>query len=311
MNATGNRLISERFGGQLRAGLGTRVGWHIRHSPARCTTPGFSTSRAGRRSAFSLIELLVAIAVVAILAAMLLPALSRSRELGRRAVCQSNLRQLGLALSLYADDHNQYPTCFRLVAGGRGAGSFQSSFVSLWNALLLPHLGEAPGVFVCPSYPASFAWTREPSELGFHYPTNISGNRPFSYAANAHGAAAANFGLTRTAPLLGDAVSRRPAEFAAPSDTIAIGDDTHGTADRPSSGWVKLGKWGIFTPGLFSGGFPNRAGAIGTLHNQGGNMVFLDGHVEWNRWWRWIEKSDAAARRWNFDNLPHPENWAP
>ena len=58
-----------------------------------------------RHNAFSLIELLVVIAVVALLMAVLIPALNRAREQGKRAVCLSNLRQLTLAWTLYADDN--------------------------------------------------------------------------------------------------------------------------------------------------------------------------------------------------------------
>jgi len=60
----------------------------------------------GRRKGFTLIELLVVIAIIALLAALLLPALARAKESGRRASCINNLHQLDLALRLYADSND-------------------------------------------------------------------------------------------------------------------------------------------------------------------------------------------------------------
>ena len=71
------------------------------------------THSAGKYHGFTLIELLVVIALIAILAALLLPAMARAKERGRRAQCISNLRQFGIAHMIYAEDNRGIPleTC--------------------------------------------------------------------------------------------------------------------------------------------------------------------------------------------------------
>jgi prepilin-type processing-associated H-X9-DG protein len=170
----------------------------------------------------------------------------------------------------------------------------------LWNVDLLPYVGNSPEIFYCPSFPDSFRWTTNRSEAGYFYPTNIEGNRPFCYAFNWAGVAAGDMGLGE-GPVIPEVVSRKPDEIKVPADMIAIGDhNTYG-----------IGGWGLFG-GFYSQVAGNdRSWLIGTVHDQGGNMVFLDGHVEWQHWWKWIERSDAAAKRWNYDNQPHEEFWMP
>jgi prepilin-type processing-associated H-X9-DG protein len=152
---------------------------------------------------------------------------------------------------------------------------------------LLPYVSGNTRVFKCPSTSHEFAWPTNRSDLGFPFPYNIGNSTPFSYGYNGWGVASVGgygLGVTTLFPLSASKVAK-------PSDMIAIGDSS-GTA------WIsfhRLLSISIKPPGK--------------RHRDGANIVFVDGHVEWQEQTTWIAHTESAARRWNNDNQPHRNRW--
>ena len=97
----------------------------------------------GKRSAFTLIELLVVIAIIAMLLAVLMPALKSAKMAVKRLVSSSNMRQIGIAINLYADDNRGFfPETTHTVSTDKS-----------WIYTLSPYLSKLDKIRICPADP--------------------------------------------------------------------------------------------------------------------------------------------------------------
>ena len=139
-----------------------RHGMWLARKSARSPVPGPGVRRTGERAAFTLVELLVVIAIVGLLASLLLPALSKAKGKARSIQCLGQLRQIGLAATLYAEDHDgELPRsqhsafAHGQLPWGRALGEYLGAGGSRWTNLL-------GGVYRCPAdrrvTPWSYGW---------------------------------------------------------------------------------------------------------------------------------------------------------
>jgi prepilin-type N-terminal cleavage/methylation domain-containing protein/prepilin-type processing-associated H-X9-DG protein len=201
--------------------------------------------RARTRRGFTLIELLVVIAIIAILAAILFPVFAQAREKARGSTCLSNLKQMGLAITMYTQDNEGYPMM-----------SSPSTQVprTRWPDYIYPYVKNEP-IFLCLSAPQEmfakpFAHNALKGHGGYGYNFQYLGNSRFPWTAS-------------------------DAQITVPAETVVVAD-TNGV--RLDSGKVGAGEYTIDPPLSSSRGSGKASGFYGDGAECG------SGAEGWGRW---------------------------
>jgi prepilin-type N-terminal cleavage/methylation domain-containing protein/prepilin-type processing-associated H-X9-DG protein len=207
--------------------------------------------QSNKRTAFTLIELLIVIAIIAILAALLLPVFQEVRIRAYRAQCLSNLRQIGLGIQLYEQDNQEKLMPGHLLAA---PNPVTGNDVAGWAGVSYPYL-RSTGIFVCP--------TDETPKVVIRGETYF----PVTYFVNVNLSAKVTPGGL---PL---------AAFAAPANTVLLGESTGGGLA------ANIARLNVTdeTESVFANYFVSITAPGSNRHEGGRDFLLADGHVKWLR----------------------------
>lgn len=266
-----------------------------------------------RKKGFTLIELLVVIAIIAILAAILFPVFARARENARRASCQSNLKQIGLAMMQYTQDYDEYlpryqagrwdPSAGNWVADGQPIWSddWYASSGPYWWQSIYPYTKNAQ-IYICPSNTnyagggGGFSSTTNacsPANTpGFCGRSSYGMNWNMMYGVDALNRNLGNSGTGAGHNFYGIWVSIKDSAVISPANKILV-SEVRSPIVRSGVGRLGTDTWSLITApaiddgvnigalqgnGQWNNGYA--ASIIQNRHLTGCNVLFADGHVK-------------------------------
>ncbi|MGI5818342.1 MAG: DUF1559 domain-containing protein [Armatimonadota bacterium] len=213
---------------------------------------------------FTLIELLVVIAIIAILAAILFPVFARARDKARQASCQSNMKQIGLAAMMYAQDYDEVMPAFYHYWQGNSS----TRYIGYYDCFAPYTMNEQ--IYICPSGRFEYDYWRRglPNPEGFYGVKQVS-----SYGCVVHHSHIAHLG---TGMWLGGWGSggHSLADIQAPAEKILIAEMRSILAGTPAQmGFTEDGE-------PIPMGDDGRAGNMMYRHSGQMNAAYADGHVK-------------------------------
>ena len=234
--------------------------------------------------AFTLVELLVVVATVAILVAMLLPAMRKARQAALSVSCLSNLRQAGIGFQIYAAENNQFIPIYRSNNGN----------VRMWAWFLSYGVNshDQPGkkVFVDRKVslcPASDFYDRD--LLSVNAGSASTGQANASYAAywicsnsnwKFRSSSLERTVVIRTTPWWGITLHKLTSLPSSPSTAVLLGDSISNHGSSLGGGWHMIGAFTDYSPNLGGGNIPEYNGRLYLQHGDRCNVMFYDGHAE-------------------------------